>query len=230
MLPLLSVVRAWLPVQLVTGARTRPEVKRPLVAVSWLLKYAYEVVACVVEAKEAKRLVLVLLVEVRFWSVALVPVRVPELNVVEVALVIVALVPRILVNSALVAESTDAKKEVEVELVLVLFNRVMFWKVVEEVKMFCPEKVLLLARRVDDAVLSTRQTPAIAKQPPERLKPFAAVLVAPPVSANWSAETPLAKVLVPCPAPTVIAPPKVEVAVVVPMKFAAAIVPPTESL
>jgi hypothetical protein len=70
---------------------------------------------------------------------------------VEVLLVIVALVPRRLVNSALVAERTDAKKEVEVELVLVLFNSVMFWKVVEDVKTFCPEKVLLFARRVVEA-------------------------------------------------------------------------------
>jgi hypothetical protein len=56
-----------------------------------------------------------------------------------------------LVKSALAPERTDAKKEVEVELVLVLFNRVMFWKVVEDVKTFWPEKVLLLARSVVDA-------------------------------------------------------------------------------
>ena len=43
---------------------------------------------------------------------------------------------------------------------------------------------------------------------------MAEVLVALPVSASWSAESPPAKVLVPCPAPTVIAAAKVEVAVV----------------
>ena len=44
------------------------------------------------------------------------------------------------------------------------------------------------------------------------LKPFAAVLVADPVRASWSAESPPAKVLVPCPPATVIAPANVEVA------------------
>jgi hypothetical protein len=57
-----------------------------------------------------------------------------------------------------------------------------------------------------------RQVPAIAKQPEVRLKPLAAVEVAPPVSASASAEMPPAKVLVPCPAPTVIAAAKVLVA------------------
>ena len=71
-----------------------------------------------------------------------------------------------------------------------------------------------MARRVVDAPEVLRQVPRIAKQPAERLKPFAAVFVALPVSASWSAERPPAKVEVPCPAPTVIAPAKVEVAVV----------------
>ena len=44
-----------------------------------------------------------------------------------------------------------------------------------------------------------------------------AVEVAEPVRARAEAERPEAKVLVPCPAATVIAPPKVEVAVLVEM-------------
>ena len=125
-----------------------------------------------VESEVEVALVLVLLIAVTFWSVVL-PVAtifcavsaptVPDCAnrlvedalvakvLVLVLLVIVAFVPRILVNSALVAERTDAKNEVEVLLLLVLLSSVMFWKVVEAVKTFCPEKVLLLARRVVDA-------------------------------------------------------------------------------
>ena len=69
------------------------------------------------------------------------------------------------------------------------------------------------ARSVVDAPFDcVRQEPAIAKQPEVRLKPLAAVLVALPVSASANAETPDAKVEVPCPAPTVIAAANVEVA------------------
>lgn len=69
-------------------------------------------------------------------AVILVATRLVVLKLVEVALVIVAFVPNRLVNVPRVAESTDAKNDVEVLLVLVLFNRVMFWKVVEDVKTF----------------------------------------------------------------------------------------------
>ena len=71
---------------------------------------------------------------------------------------------------------------------------------------------MLLARSVLDAPEVLRHVPRMAKQPLVKLKPLAEVLVALPVSANWSIETPPAKVLVPCPAPTVIAAAKVLVA------------------
>ena len=71
---------------------------------------------------------------------------------VLVALVIVAFVPNRLVKVPRVAVRMEEKKLVEVAWVLVLFNSVTFWKVVEApVKVFDPEKVLLLARRVVDA-------------------------------------------------------------------------------
>ena len=92
---------------------------------------------------------------------------------------------------------------VEVLLVEVAFWVVILAKVVEALNTFCPEKVLapenvlLLASKVEEAPEVLRQAPAIAKQPWVRLKPFCAVLVALPVRASWSAETPPAKVLVP---------------------------------
>jgi len=78
---------------------------------------------------------------------------------VEVLWVIVAFVPRILVNSAPVAERTDAKNDVEVLLLLVLLRRVIFAKVVDAENTFCPEKVLLLARRVVDAPVTEALQP-----------------------------------------------------------------------
>ena len=92
---------------------------------------------------------------------------------VLVLFVIVAFVPRRLVKSAEVAERTEAKNEVEVLLVLVLFNSVMFWKVVEEVKTFCPEKVLLFARSVVEAPVSAALQP---KVPAEYVSAVAHVL------------------------------------------------------
>ena len=58
------------------------------------------------------------------------------------------------VNAAFTPTKVLAKILVEVLWLLVLFNSVMFWKVVDEVKMFCPEKVLLLAKSVVDAPVS----------------------------------------------------------------------------
>ena len=58
-----------------------------------------------------------------------------------------------------------------------------------------------------------RHTPAIEKQPAVRFAPLAKVEV-PDVTLSRVVESPPAKVLVPCPAPTVIAAAKVEVAVV----------------
>ena len=73
--------------------------------------------------------------------------------------------------------------------------------------------MLLSARRVEDALVVGRQVPAIAKQPVLRFTPLLNVEV-PPVRLSWRAESPPANVLVPCPAPTVMAAAKVEVAVV----------------
>ena len=73
---------------------------------------------------------------------------------VAVALVIVALVPKRLVKVPVVAFKIEAKKLVLVACVEVL--RRIF------AKMFAPEKVFASARRVDDAPLVLRQTPAIA--------------------------------------------------------------------
>ena len=126
-------------------------------------------------------------------------------RLVAVALVIVAFVERRLVIVPAVAERIEEKKLVEVDCVVV--ERRML------AKTFAPEKVLLSPRSVEDAAVVPMQVPNIEKQPPVRLIPFAAVLVALPVSASWRAESPPAKVLVPCPAATVIAPAKVEVAV-----------------
>ena len=79
------------------------------------------------------------------------------------------------------------------------------------VRVEVPENVLLSVRRVVDAV--ERQVPAIEKQPVLRLIPLAKVEV-PEVILSRVADSPPANVLVPCPAPTVIAAAKVEVAVV----------------
>ena len=94
------------------------------------------------------------------------------------------MVPRILVKVPSVAVRIEAKKLVEVAWVVVLRSPVKFWRVVEEVKTFDPEKVLLSLRRVEEAVLSTRQVPATAKQPEEILMPLAKVLVLFPVTAR----------------------------------------------
>ncbi len=133
--------------------------------------------ALVAESTEAKKFVLVLFVLVLFKSVTFCSVVEPFARIfcaesdptlplcanrlvedalvakvlVVVALVIVAFAPNRLVKLPSVALKIDAKKLVEVELVLVLFNSVRFWKVDDAVNTFCPEKVLLLARRVVEA-------------------------------------------------------------------------------
>ena len=176
-----------------------PIEKQPLLV--RLIPFANVEVAVPVTANDVVvAFVLVLLIAVTFWSVvepfttifcAVSEPTVPDCAnrlvlealvakvLVLVLLVMVALVPRILVKSAEVAERTDAKKEVEVEFVLVLFNSVRFAKVVEAVKMFCPENVLLLARRVDDApVPEMIQIPPTEKHPAWRLIPLANALEA----------------------------------------------------
>jgi hypothetical protein len=157
----------------------------------------------VVEALWAKRFVavafvVVLFTAVTFWKLDWFATPVP----VAVRLVKTPLKPK----------SVLAKRFVEEAWVLVLLESVMFAKLVAPVKEFVPENVLLFARSVVEAPEVLRHVPAILKQPFVRLKPFAAVLVAAPVSANWSAEMEPAKVEVPCPAPTVIAAANVEVA------------------
>ena len=94
------------------------------------------------------------------------------------------------------------------------------------------KKVLLSARMVEDAEVppTERQVPAIAKQPVLRFIPLANVDV-PEVMFSRVAESPPANVLVPCPAPTVMAAPNVLVAVVeVATKFCATTWPATESM
>ena len=54
-----------------------------------------------------------------------------------------------------------AKILVDVLFVLVLLNSVIFAKVVDDVKMFCPEKVLLFARSVVDAPVSAVLQPKV---------------------------------------------------------------------
>ena len=139
----------------------------------------------------------------------LVPVPVtlsaPVERLVVVALVIVALVARRLVKVAAVAVKIEANKLVEVAAVVV--ERMILLQIL------APENVLESAKSVEDADEPVeRHTPAIAKQPVEREIPFWKVLLALPVTLSCVAESPPAKVLVPCPAPTVIAAAKVLVA------------------
>lgn len=121
-----------------------------------------------------------------------------------------------------------AKSDLTKELVVVP-EVVVLLVMVSEANEFAPEKVLASARSVEDADEPEveRQVPAMEKQPVVREIPLAKVEV-PEVMASAVAEMPPPNVLVPCPAPTVIAPPKVEVAVVVPVKNAATTCPTTE--
>ena len=82
------------------------------------------------------------------------------------------------------------------------------------------EETMFPASVVPVRVFEVRQMPPIAKQPLVKDKPFAKVEDAVvEVMLSKLAERPPANVDVPWPAATVIAPPKVEVAVVVAFKF-----------
>lgn len=130
----------------------------------------------VVEAMVAKRVVVVAPVAVKFVvvalvvesevSVALVPVRVVALSAVVVAPVATRLVTLKLVEVALVMVALVPRKEAIVPAVAVkiLANRLVevAWVAVAEViksfaKELVPEKVLVSARSVEDAVLSVIQ-------------------------------------------------------------------------
>ena len=83
-------------------------------------------------------------------------------------------------------------------------------------RVFAPEPVRLLP---------PTQVLPIAKQPVVSEMPFCAVLVAAPERLICVAESPAANVLVPCPAPTVIPPANVEVAVPETIKLLARMLP-----